>query len=110
MHKGGGYDRVEQIQEGVSGDLWEEGLPSCVQSKLECLQGCSVHNLLWQYGTTRTLNGSGRGVTLLQTSPRVFEHFLVPGNLGRERGKMRVNKRFAQLEENTKGQGSEGSL
>ncbi len=35
-----GYDRVEQIWEGVLGDglegnFWEEGLPLCVQSKFE---------------------------------------------------------------------------
>ncbi len=39
-----GYDRVEQIREGVSGDglegnFWEEGLPSCIQSQLEYLHG-----------------------------------------------------------------------
>ncbi len=38
-----GYDRVEQIQEGVSGDgsenFWEEGLPPCIQLQLECLHG-----------------------------------------------------------------------
>ncbi len=45
---------MEQIREGVLGDglqgnLWEEGLPSCVQSKLECPHGCSGHNFLWQF-------------------------------------------------------------
>ncbi len=44
---------VEQICEGVLGDglegnFWEEGLPLCVQSKFECLHGCSGHNILWQ--------------------------------------------------------------
>ncbi len=39
-----GYDRVEQIREGVlwnglEGNLWEEGLPPCIQSQLECLHG-----------------------------------------------------------------------
>ncbi len=48
-----GYDRVEHIPEGVSrdgleGNFWEEGLPPCIQSKLERLHGWSVHNLLWQ--------------------------------------------------------------
>ncbi len=47
-----GYDRVEQIREGVSGDVLEgnvleEGLPSCVQSKLECLHECSGYNFVW---------------------------------------------------------------
>ncbi len=43
-----GYDRVEQIQEGVSGNFWDDGLPPCVQSQLECLHGWRVHNLFWQ--------------------------------------------------------------
>ncbi len=30
----------------------------------------------------------GRGATPLQTSPRVFEHFLAPGSPGREWGRM----------------------
>ncbi len=34
--------------DGLEGDFWEEGLPSCILSKLECLHGWSVHNLLWQ--------------------------------------------------------------
>ncbi len=45
---------MEQIQEGVleyglEGYFWEEELPSCVQSKLECLRGCSGHYFLWQF-------------------------------------------------------------
>ncbi len=48
-----GYDGVEQIQKGVSGDglegnFWEEGLPPCIQSQLECLHGWSVQNFLRQ--------------------------------------------------------------
>ncbi len=48
-----GYDRVEQLWEGVlgnglEGNFWEEGLPLCVQSKFECLYGCSGHTILWQ--------------------------------------------------------------
>ncbi len=44
---------MEQIQGGVLGDgleenFVEEGLPLCVQSKFECLHGCSGHNILWQ--------------------------------------------------------------
>ncbi len=44
---------MEQIGEGVLGDglegnFWEEGLPLCVQSRFECLHGCSGHNILWQ--------------------------------------------------------------
>ncbi len=32
-----GHDRVEQVREGISGEFWEEGLPSCTQLQLECL-------------------------------------------------------------------------
>ncbi len=32
----------------------------------------------------------GRGAAPLQTSPRVFEHFLAPGNPGREWGRMHL--------------------
>ncbi len=57
----------------------------------------------------------GRGATALQTSPRVFEHFLATGSPGREWGRMpelhiQDAGRFVQWEENTRGQGSEGSL
>ncbi len=49
-----GYDRVDQIREGVSGDglegnSWEEGLSPCIQSQLEYLHGWSVYNLLWHF-------------------------------------------------------------
>ncbi len=30
------------------GNFWEEGLPLCVLSTFECLDGCSGHNILWQ--------------------------------------------------------------
>ncbi len=51
-----GYDRVEQVWEGILGDglegnFWEERLPFCFQSKVECLHGCSGHNILWQLVT-----------------------------------------------------------
>ncbi len=44
---------MTQIWEGVlgnglEGNLWEEGLPPCIQSQLKCLHRWSVHNLLWQ--------------------------------------------------------------
>ncbi len=59
----------------------------------------------------------GRGAAPLQTSVHVFEHFLAPGNPGREWGgclfcifKMRANKRFEQGEESARGQGRKGSL
>ncbi len=53
-----GYDRVEHVREGapgdgLEGDFWEEGLPSCIQSQLERLHGWVVHNLLWQFVPVR---------------------------------------------------------
>ncbi len=36
------------------------------------------------------LSYMGRGASSLQTSPRVFEDFLAPGNPGRELGRMLV--------------------
>ncbi len=44
---------LNKVWKGVSGDglegnFWEEGLPPCIQSQLECLHGWSVHNRLWQ--------------------------------------------------------------
>ncbi len=35
--------------DGLLGNVWEEGLPLCVQSRFECLHGCSGHNILWQH-------------------------------------------------------------
>ncbi len=56
-----------------------------------------------------------RGATPLQTSPRVLEHFLALTVPEENEGecmncifKMRVNKRFVQREENTRGEGREG--
>ncbi len=36
------------------------------------------------------LSHMGRGAAPLQTSPQIFEHFLAPGNSGREWGRMLV--------------------
>ncbi len=48
-----GYDRMEQIREGISedgleGNVLEEGPLPYIQSQLECPHGWSVHKLLWQ--------------------------------------------------------------
>ncbi len=32
----------------LEGNLWEEGLALCVQSKFDCLHGCSGHKIFWQ--------------------------------------------------------------
>ncbi len=34
--------------DGLVRNFWQDGLPLCVQSKFECLYGCSGHNILWQ--------------------------------------------------------------
>ncbi len=36
------------LGDGLEGNFGEEGLPLYVQSKFECLHGCSGHNILWQ--------------------------------------------------------------
>ncbi len=69
-----GYDRVEQIGEGVSGDglegnFWEEGLPPCIRSQLECLHGWSVHNLLWQLVPVRDYSNAKRMLTAMGFTP-----------------------------------------
>ncbi len=56
---------MEQIREGVlgnglEGNFWEERLPSCVHSKLECLHGCSGHNFLWQFVPVRDYSNAER--------------------------------------------------
>ncbi len=76
---------MEQIWEGVLGDglegnFWEEGLPLCVQSKFECLHGCSGHNILWQILQVWDYSENGGGCL-----NRIF--------------KMRANKRYVQREE-----------
>ncbi len=38
-----------ELGDGLEGNFLEEGLPSCVQSRFECLHGCSGHNILWQF-------------------------------------------------------------
>ncbi len=49
------------------GNLWEEGLPLCIQSKFECLHGCSCHNILWQLVPVRDYSDAER--MLAATSP-----------------------------------------
>ncbi len=69
-----GYDRLEQICEGVLGDglegnFWEEGLPLCVQSKFECLHGCSGHNFLWQLVPVRDYSDAERMLATTSLTP-----------------------------------------
>ncbi len=56
---------MKQIWEGVLGDglernFKEEGLPLYVQSKFECLQGCSGHDFLWQLVPVRDYSKAER--------------------------------------------------
>ncbi len=37
------------IGDGLEGSFWEEGLPPCIHSQLECLHGWGVHNQFWQF-------------------------------------------------------------
>ncbi len=69
-----GYDRVEQIREGVledglQGNFREEGLPWCVQSKPECLHGCSDHNLLFQFVPVRDYSNAERMLAATGRTP-----------------------------------------
>ncbi len=44
----------------LEGNFWEEGLPSCVQSKFEGLHGCSGHNFLWLFVSVRDYSNAER--------------------------------------------------
>ncbi len=71
-----GYDRVEQIWEGELGDglegnFWEEGLPLCVQSRFECLHGCSGHNILWQLAPVWDYSDAERMLATTSLTPLV---------------------------------------
>ncbi len=55
-----GYGRVEQVRERISGNFWEEGLRSCIQSQLECLHGWSVRSLLCQLALVRDYSNADR--------------------------------------------------
>ncbi len=65
---------MEQIREGVlrdglEGNFWKEGLPSCVQSKLECLHGCSGHNFLRQFVPVRDYTNAERVLAATGLTP-----------------------------------------
>ncbi len=69
-----GYDRMEQIRrggigDGIEGNFWEEGLPPCIQSQLECLCGWSVHNLLWELVPLRDYANAERMLTAAGFTP-----------------------------------------
>ncbi len=65
---------MEQIREGVLGyglewNFWEEGLPLCVQSKFECLHGCSGHNILWQLVPVRVYSNAEHMLAATSLTP-----------------------------------------
>ncbi len=55
--------------DGLEGNFWEEGLPSCVQSKLKCLHGCSGHDFLWQFVPVRDYSNSERILAAMSLTP-----------------------------------------
>ncbi len=80
---------MEQIREGVledglEGSFWEEGLRSCVQSKLECLHGCSGHNFLWQFVPVRDYSNAERMLAATGLTPLLvdFESMTSKPNAG----------------------------
>ncbi len=65
---------MEQIWEGVledglEGNFWEEALPLCVQSKFDCLHGCSGHNILWQLAPIRDYSNAERMLAATSLTP-----------------------------------------
>ncbi len=60
-----GYDRVEQMREGVSRD-GEDELSPCIQS---CLHGSSVHNLLWYFVPVRDYSNDERMLAMTGLTP-----------------------------------------
>ncbi len=92
-----GYDRVEQIGEGVSGDglegnFWEEGLPPCIQSQLECLHGWSVHNLLWQLAPVRHYSNAERMLTVTGFTPPLVNLESMTSKLNAGGGQQRLRR------------------
>ncbi len=65
---------MEQIWEGVlgdglEGDFWEEGLPLCVQLKVECPHGCSGYNILWRLDPVWDFSDAGRMLATTSLAP-----------------------------------------
>ncbi len=57
------------IGDGLEGNFWEEGLPLCVQSKLECLHGCNGYNILWQLVPVRDYSNAERMLATAGLTP-----------------------------------------
>ncbi len=54
---------------GLEGNFWEEGLSLCVQSKLECLHGCSGHHFLCQLIPVRDYSNAERMLAATSLTP-----------------------------------------
>ncbi len=61
------------LGDGLEGNFWEEALPFCVQSKLECLHGCSGHNILWQLVPVRDYSDAERMLAATSLNTAVGE-------------------------------------
>ncbi len=53
----------------VRGNFWEEALQLCVQSKFDCLHGCSGHNILWQLVPVRDYSNAERMLATTSLTP-----------------------------------------
>ncbi len=60
---------MEQVREGVSRNFWEEGLPPCIQSQIECLHRRSVHKLRWQFVPVRDYSNAERTLAATGFTP-----------------------------------------
>ncbi len=56
------------IGDWLVGNFLEERLPLCVQSKLECLHGCSGHNF-WQLVPVRDYSNAERMLAAMSVTP-----------------------------------------
>ncbi len=61
--------REAVLEDELEGDFWEEGLPSCVQSKLECLHVFSWHNYHWQFVPVRDYSNAERMLAATGLTP-----------------------------------------
>ncbi len=53
----------------LEGNFWVEGLPSCIQSKLECLHRSSGHNFLWKFVPVRDYSNAKRMLAATGLTP-----------------------------------------
>ncbi len=78
--------------DGLEGNFWEEGLPSCVQSKLECLHGLNGHNFPWQFVPVRDYSNAERMLAVTNLTPlmvKLESMTSTPNAGGAAKGKLR---------------------